>query len=307
MTKRLALLALLAGVLAAIPGPDDHAQAAFPGKNGRIAFVRSAGAGPLEEVFMVSPASGLTANLSNDPTTSDTAPSWSPDGTRVALQRSGPVDGIWVLEVAAGTMAFVPHTDHGFQPAWSPDGGWLVFSRDGGGDAELWKIRADGSDLTQLTNNAAEDWEPSWSPDGTRIAFTREGAGGTTSIMTLASGGGGELAVTPAGGFDQAPDWSPDGKRIAFNRFLPGDGNRVFTVAPSGKALTQVTFGGGPKAFNDVHPAWSPDGARIAFARGGDQDDGLPFHIHAVTLSSGKTTQVTSGRVQDLMPTWQLL
>ena len=43
MTKRLALLALLAGVLAAIPGSDDHAQAAFPGKNGRIAFVRSAG------------------------------------------------------------------------------------------------------------------------------------------------------------------------------------------------------------------------------------------------------------------------
>ena len=49
------------------------------------------------------------------------------------------------------------------------------------------------------------------------------------------------------------------------------------------------------------------DGALIAFVRGGDQDDGLPFHIHAVTLSSGKTTQVTSGRVQDLMPTWQPL
>ena len=172
-------------------------------------------------------------------------------------------------------MAFVPHTDHGFQPAWSPDGGWLVFSRDDGGDAELWKIRADGSDLTQLTSNAAEDWEPSWSPGGTRIAFTREGAGGTTSIMTLASGGGGELAVTPAGGFDQAPDWSPDGKRIAFNRFLPGDGNRVFTVAPSGKALTQVTFGGGPKAFNDVHPAWSPDGTQDAFARAATRH-GLP-------------------------------
>ena len=273
MAKRLALLALLAG------------------------------AGPLEEVFMVSPASGLTANLSNDPATSDTAPAWSPDGTRVALQRSGPVDGIWVLEVAAGTMAFVPHTDHGFQPAWSPDGGWLVFSRNGGGDAELWKIRADGSDLTQLTNNAADDWEPSWSPGGTRIAFTREGAGGTTSIMTLASGGGGELAVTPAGGFDQAADWSPDGKRIAFNRFLPGDGNRIFTIAPNGAALTQRTFGGP----NDVHPSWSPDGTRIAFARGGDQDDGLPFHIHTVTLAGGRTAQVTSGRVQDLLPVWQPL
>jgi TolB protein len=259
MTRRLALLALLAGVLAAVPGPHDHARAAFAGKNGRIAFVRYTGAAPLEEVYMVSPASGLTANLTDDPATSDTAPAWSPDGTRVALQRSGPVEGIWVLEAASGAMSFVPHTDHGFQPAWSPDGGWLVFCRDGGGDAELWKVRADGSDLVQLTNNAAEDREPSWSPGGTRIAFTREGAGGTTSIMTLASGGGGELAVTPAGG------------------------------------------------FNDVHPAWSPDGARIAFARGGDQDDGLPFHIHTVTLATGKTAQVTGGRVVDLLPSWQPL
>jgi TolB protein len=211
MTKRLALLVLLAGVLVAVPGSHDTARAAFAGKNGRIAFVRAAGAGPLEEVFMVSPASGLTANLSNDPATSDTAPAWSPDGTRVAFQRSGPTDGIWTMAATGGDLAFVPHTDHGFQPTWLPDGDWLAFSRDGGGDAELWMVRADGSDLTQLTDNGDEDWEASWSPDGTRIAF----------------------------------------------------------------------------------------------ARGGDQDDGLPFHIHTVTLASGKTTQVTSGRVQDLLPAWQ--
>jgi len=171
MAKRLALLALLAGVLAAVPGPHDSARAAVPGTNGRIAFVRSAGAGPLEEVLMANPGigPGPVVNLTNDPFTSDTAPSWSPDGTRVALQRSGPTAGIWILDAAAGTMGFVPHTDHGFQPAWSPDGDW------------------------------------------------------------------------------------------------------------------------------------------IAFARGGDQDDGLPFHIHTVTLATGKTAQVTSGRVVDLLPSWQPL
>jgi TolB protein len=303
MTKRLALLALLAGVLVAVPGPHDSAGAAFAGKNGRIAFVRAAGAGLLEEVLMVSPASGLTANLSDDSATSDTAPAWSPDGTRVAFQRSGPTDGIWTMDATGGDLAFVPHTDHGFQPAWSPDGDWLAFSRDGGGDAELWMVRADGSDLTQLTDNGDEDREASWSPNGTRIAFTREGPGGSTSIMLLDLGTGGEVAVTPAGGFDAAPDWSPDGTRIAFYRFLPSQGNRIFTVAPSGKALTQRTFGGP----NDVHPSWAPDGTRIAFARGGDQDDGLPFHIHTVTLATGKTTQLTSGRVQDLLPAWQPL
>jgi TolB protein len=174
MARRLTLLALLTGVLVAAPVPNDHARAAVPGTNGRIAFVRSAGAGPLEEVFMANPGGpvpGLAVNLSGDPLTSDTAPSWSPDGDRIA------------------------------------------FSRDSGGDAELWKVRTDGSDLTQLTNNAAEDWEAAWSPDGTRIAF----------------------------------------------------------------------------------------------ARGGDQDDGLPLHIHAVILATGTTSQVTSGKVQDLMPSWQPL
>jgi Tol biopolymer transport system component len=42
---------------------------------------------------MVSPASGLTANLSNDPATSGTAPAWSPDGTLLAFARGGDQDG----------------------------------------------------------------------------------------------------------------------------------------------------------------------------------------------------------------------
>ena len=42
MARRLALLALLAGVLTAVPVPHDGARAAVPGKHGRIAFVRSA-------------------------------------------------------------------------------------------------------------------------------------------------------------------------------------------------------------------------------------------------------------------------
>jgi hypothetical protein len=45
----------------------------------------------------------------------------------------------------------------------------------------------------------------------------------------------------------------------------------------------------------------------VAFARGGDQDDGLPFHIHTVSLASGRTSQVTGGKVQNLMPSWQPL
>jgi Tol biopolymer transport system component len=55
---------------------------------------------------------------------------------------------------------------------------------------------------------------------------------------------------------------------------------------------------------SDTAPSWSSDGNWIAFARGGDQDDGLPFHIHTVSLASGRTSQVTGGKLQDLMPSW---
>jgi TolB protein len=257
MAKRLALLALLAGALVACPGPHDHAAAAFGGKNGRIAFVRFSDAVPLEEVYMVSPASGLTANLTNEPFAGDTAPAWSPDGTRVAFQRSGPIEGIWVLEVAAGTMSFVPHTEDGFQPTWSPGGDWLAFSRDVGGDAELWMVRSDGSDLTQLTNNADEDREASWSPDGTRIAFSRFLPGEGNRIFTVAPNGKALTQRTFGGPNDVHPAWSPDGARIAFARGGDQDDGLPFhihTVALAGGGTTQVTSG----RVQDLLPSWQP-------------------------------------------------
>ena len=58
---------------------------------------------------------------------------------------------------------------------------------------------------------------------------------------------------------------------------------------------------------SDTAPSRSPDGTRVACARGGDQDDALPLHIYTVALADGSTSQVTGGKVQDLMPSWQPL
>ena len=37
---------------------------------------------------------------------------------------------------------------------------------------EIYTMNSDGSGLTRLTNNAADDQVPAWSPDGSQIAFT---------------------------------------------------------------------------------------------------------------------------------------
>ena len=44
------------------------------------------------------------------------------------------------------------------------DGTRIAFTSDRDGDWEIYTMRADGTDVRQLTVNAAWDWDPSWSP-----------------------------------------------------------------------------------------------------------------------------------------------
>ena len=45
---------------------------------------------------------------------------------------------------------------------WSPDSTRILFASDRDGDYEIYVAKADGTNLTQLTNNSYDDHYPLW-------------------------------------------------------------------------------------------------------------------------------------------------
>ena len=67
----------------------------------------------------------------------------------------------------------------------------IAFISDRYGDDEIFVMNADGSEVSQLTDNDDEDSVPVWSPDGERIAFNSDRYGDDEIFVMNADGSGG--------------------------------------------------------------------------------------------------------------------
>jgi Tol biopolymer transport system component len=150
--------------------------------------------------------------------------------------------------------------------------GRIAFERSADGSTyEIYKMNADGSGVTRLTTNKAEDGAAVWSPDGKKIAFESSRAG-NWEIYVMNSDGGAPTRLTNNPAKDLQPAWSPDGKKIAFvsargSRY--NNGYAIYVMNVTGSGVTRLTIQCQSSLFSgcgESSPAWSPDGRRIVFA-----------------------------------------
>jgi WD40-like Beta Propeller Repeat len=172
----LAMVLTLAGVLAVVLS-SAPAEAAYPGGDGRIAFVRHS------QIFTMTSSGKDVTKLTRKGVNSH--PKWSPDGLRISFIRQ--IDGrtdVWVMNAWGHQKRNVTKTGDvtSAGASWSPDGSVLAFAR---GTLQVsWSTPPFGSPIElQVIPTGGECDDPSepprpifvdrfvaWSPDGTRIA-----------------------------------------------------------------------------------------------------------------------------------------
>jgi TolB protein len=184
-------------------------------------------------------------------------------------------------------------------PAWAAfpgDNGRIAFTKvpTTFQNQEIWAVDADGSNLTNLSNNPALDTHAAWSADGTKIAFT-SARDGNTEIYSMNADGSNPVRLTNSAGEDSVPAWSADGTRIAFSSNRNGN-YEIYAMNADGTEQTNLS--NNPAV--DLHPAWSPDGTEIAFesTRAGN------YEIHKMKADGSDSTNLSNNLRTEAEPDW---
>lgn len=214
---------------------------------------------------------------------------------------------------------------------------WIAFLRETPDGAEIFKVKSDGSEELQVTNDRLMKTSLAVSPDGKSFAFAaRQFQQDDVWLLDLDAGRLTRLTDDEAD--STLPIWSPDGQRIAFSSNRTGhfevyvmdqDGAQVRRVtttqddsyatswAPDGKIVfrtgpwtRQQLFSINPDGSGmrqvtrgDAHfryGSWSPHGSKIVASteRDGNMD------IYLLDSNWREVSRLTSHREDDIFPSW---
>jgi Tol biopolymer transport system component len=184
------------------------------------------------------------------------------------------------------------------------------------GHLEIYSVRADGSDLRQVTSNGAYNAEATVSPNGRRIIFTST-RDGDIELYTMNVDGADIRRVTHRVGYDGGAFFSPDGSRIVWRAAYPQSAQdtadyrsllaarlvrparvEVWVADADGSAPRQITRLGGA----NFAPFFHPDGKRIIFSSNHENPRSGRFDLFLVGVDGGGLEKVTTHPDFDSFP-----
>jgi len=217
------------------------------------------------------------------------APSFSPDGTRIAFvsNLSGSPQ-IWIAPAAGGFPERVTALDDpvGFA-VWAPEGDWIAFTLAPGGgmNEQVYVVRPDGTGLRRLTDGGKENNRlGGWTHDGRQLLLgsNRRDAAAIDAYLYDLETNDAKL-VTQNRGTGGFVDVTRDGRWALLNRVVSRGNNDLYLVDIATGGETLLTPHAGPGNFSG---SFAPDGRSVYLTS--DKDRDLRAFAHVRLDANGK-------------------
>jgi Tol biopolymer transport system component len=188
------------------------------------------------------------------------SPSYSPDGTKVAVARFSGSGGraIWVYDLMSGARTRLTTGGQNGMPIWGPDADRITFWKD------FESIRSTvigGDEVEELYQSPNPIFPGSWTPEGKDLIFFEMDPETRGDIWVVSEEG--EAKPLIATEFNEAfPQLSPDGRWLAYVSNESGKYEVYVQAYPGASEKMTVSADGG------FEPLWSPDGRELFYRQG---------------------------------------
>jgi dipeptidyl aminopeptidase/acylaminoacyl peptidase len=191
--------------------------------------------GSAADIWLIDLERGTQIRLTTDPA-SDTYPSWSPNGDRIAFvsTRNGATNVYQKQSNGAlPEEPLVSSPELKFNPEWSPNGKFIIYSQTNAKtnvDLHLLSLEGEKKATSFLQTNFIEG-QAHFSPNGRWIAYITNETGQFEVYVESFPATGAKLAITVGGG--SQPQWRADGRELYY-------------YAPDRKLMAVEVNGDGP-------------------------------------------------------------
>ncbi len=212
---------------------------------------------------------------------------WTPDNRIVYTSNEGGSTDIWIAN-SDGSERKQLTTQGGTSPVVDLQGRYVVFVSAGETGRTIWRMNANGSNLTRLSNGPSDAY-PSITPDGKWVLFIST-EGPKPTLWKVSIDGGTAVQVMDQGAIFAAV--SPDGKLLAYTHTDSPDPyappNKISVVNFSDNSpVAQFEFINGGTVPTLIQ--WNRDGKSILYS----VNKNTVSNVWSQPLAGGPATQVT--------------
>lgn len=272
-----------------------------PGADYKIVFASKMGEhdeGANTEIYLVSANGQNLAQLTHTQS-SEEAPDWSPDGSRIvfASDRDGDME-IYSMELDGSDVVQITHNDTlDTDPNWAPDGSQIAYTcSTDEHKLAVCTIRPDGTGFTRLSLQGHQQWSPLWLSCSSRIAYIGEDADFHHHIFLYQPDATEAIQIGDVTTVRKI-SLSQDTRKIAFLDEDTAMNPHYHLIDTDGSH-----FGGYPSAILADDIDWSPDGTSFAAVTSFGNDSEIV--IFMANDNDFKFMQVVDNDADDFHPRW---